>query len=494
MGGISKWVWPPLLLVTLVRLWMIQWDPFLQLWDERFHALVALNMLSHPFVPILVEPTILPYDFTNWTGNYIWLHKPPLMLWSMAGSLALFGAEPWAVRLPGALASVLLIPVLIRMGQLVGQRRAGWIAAWLWTFSWYALELNAGVLPLGQNDLLFACIVTASIWTWLEWTHQPNWRWALLTGLFVGLAVLTKWLTGILVIGGWGLYLLLDKQHRWNGRSYLQLLLVGIVGFILAAPWQFYIFQRFPQEARYEMEYNSHHIWQVVEKHTGDALFYVGRMDQYLGDGMWLLLLLGLVVAFWKGPRFRHGAMVAMIAVVWIFFSLVAATKMVSYVFVTLPMLLLYIGVGLEGLYQAVASRWPRKYWRWIGALVLIALAWHTARPVMLYNLHELDKPNRFINDTRSRPIQRHNVFIYRQLDSLLEPTDLLITNSKHLMISARFFSDRHVYDCCPDSSDLLTLHNQGFTIYYTQHPWINSIYASDTTAQPIDIDIRPLP
>lgn len=483
-----------LLFAAVIRLFIITWDPFLQLWDERFHALVALNMVSHPLRPTLVEPTLLPYAFTNWTGNYIWLHKPPLMLWSMAGSLALFGAEPWAVRLPGALASVLLIPILIRTGRLLGQPDAGWIAAWLWTFSWYALELNAGVLPLGQNDLLFACIVTASIWTWLEWTARPNWKWVFLTGLFVGLAVLTKWLTGILVLGGWGLYLLLDNNHRLNWRSYIQLAAAGVVGFVLAAPWQFYIFQRFPKEARYEMAYNSHHIWQVVEQHTGDALFYVGRMDQYLGDGMWILLLVGLALAFWRGPWKKHGAMVAMIAVVWLFFSLVAATKMVSYVFVTVPLLLLYTGIGLEGLYQSIRKRWPGRYWRWVGVLVMLALAWHTARPVMLYHLHELDEPNRFVTDTRSRPVQRHNVVLYRQLDSLLDPDEVLITHSKHLMISARFFSNRHVYDCCPESADLQALAERGFAIYYLQHPWIHSIYATDAEAQPTDIDIRPLP
>ncbi|MEO6901825.1 MAG: hypothetical protein ABI315_01565 [Bacteroidia bacterium] len=53
-------------------------DPFLVLWDEQYHALVAKNMLINPFKPILYRDTVIPYDYTNWTANHIWLHKQPL--------------------------------------------------------------------------------------------------------------------------------------------------------------------------------------------------------------------------------------------------------------------------------------------------------------------------------------------------------------------------------------------------------------------------------
>jgi 4-amino-4-deoxy-L-arabinose transferase len=37
-------------------------DPFLHEWDERFHALVAKNLASHPLVPTLYDDPALPFD------------------------------------------------------------------------------------------------------------------------------------------------------------------------------------------------------------------------------------------------------------------------------------------------------------------------------------------------------------------------------------------------------------------------------------------------
>jgi hypothetical protein len=43
-----------LLSAFLIRLLMISLDPFLQDWDERFHAIVAKNMMDFPFKPMMV--------------------------------------------------------------------------------------------------------------------------------------------------------------------------------------------------------------------------------------------------------------------------------------------------------------------------------------------------------------------------------------------------------------------------------------------------------
>lgn len=67
-----------------VRLFMITIDPFLHDWDERFHAIVAKNMITYPFKPMLFVNPVLPYDYRAWCCNHIWVHKQPLFLWQMA--------------------------------------------------------------------------------------------------------------------------------------------------------------------------------------------------------------------------------------------------------------------------------------------------------------------------------------------------------------------------------------------------------------------------
>lgn len=72
LGGIS------------LRLFAVYLDPFLNIWDERFHALVAKNMIDNPLEPMLFKNPVLPYNYENWTSNHIWLHKQPLFLWQIS--------------------------------------------------------------------------------------------------------------------------------------------------------------------------------------------------------------------------------------------------------------------------------------------------------------------------------------------------------------------------------------------------------------------------
>ena len=42
-------------------------DLYLHSWDERYHALVAKNMMDNPFVPMLYKNAILPFDPIDWS-------------------------------------------------------------------------------------------------------------------------------------------------------------------------------------------------------------------------------------------------------------------------------------------------------------------------------------------------------------------------------------------------------------------------------------------
>lgn len=58
-----------------IRMFMAALDPFLNVWDEQFHVLVAKNMMTHPFEPMLYRYHVVPYDLGNWPMSHIWLHK-----------------------------------------------------------------------------------------------------------------------------------------------------------------------------------------------------------------------------------------------------------------------------------------------------------------------------------------------------------------------------------------------------------------------------------
>src|SRR3546814_20097643 len=52
--------------------------------------------------------------------------KPPLTYWAIAASVAVFGANEWAVRLPNALAFALTVWLCFAIGKRLDRDRAGW--------------------------------------------------------------------------------------------------------------------------------------------------------------------------------------------------------------------------------------------------------------------------------------------------------------------------------------------------------------------------------
>ena len=77
------------------------WDP-----DEGRYTNVALNMLDSG-------------DWLNPRRNDEVGHwtKPPMTYWAIASSVAVFGQNPWAARLPAALAYLLCVWLAWRMAR-----------------------------------------------------------------------------------------------------------------------------------------------------------------------------------------------------------------------------------------------------------------------------------------------------------------------------------------------------------------------------------------
>ena len=86
-------------------------------WDERFHAVVAKNLISHPLTPTLYDRPLSADPRAPWTEAHVWLHKPPLALWMMAASMSVFGVNALAMRLPSVLASTLGLVLTFAIGR-----------------------------------------------------------------------------------------------------------------------------------------------------------------------------------------------------------------------------------------------------------------------------------------------------------------------------------------------------------------------------------------
>ena len=198
-----------------LRLFMAHLDPFLHEWDERHHALVARNMMHDPFKPMLRFADWARYSYKDWSSNHVWLHKQPLFLWQMALSMKLFGVSEFSIRYPAVLMGSIGVLLIYRISMIAtANRTIAFMAASLYCFSYYPLETVSGLFGMDQNDAAFSFYVLASIWAYAEYTVKRSLKYALLTGLFAGGAVLIKWLIGLVVFSGWGITLLFKVREK----------------------------------------------------------------------------------------------------------------------------------------------------------------------------------------------------------------------------------------------------------------------------------------
>jgi hypothetical protein len=401
-----------------LRIFYAHLDPFLHGWDEKFHALVASNFASNPLMPLLHRHTLYGYDYTAWCCNHIWVHKQPQFMWQMALSIKLFGYTAYAVRYPSVLMGTLLLPMIYRMALLYTKEvRAALLASLFYAVSYYQLELTSGFLGMDHNDIAFCFYVGASLWALCEYVVSGHaQKWAYLIGVFAGAAILNKWLVGLLVFAPMGIYALLQlrQNKKWQvAGDTIKSLLVCIA---VAAPWQLYILSRFNKEAVYEFAYNAKHITQALEGHKTTPLFYVERFDVYYGNGIWILMLVGIMLAI-KYRDSYNKTLAWMLSLsyvlVYVFFSIIVQSRMSSYVFIVAPIGFIFAALAVfEGLKFL-------KFKSWCYLLVLAIL-------FLINNpLNSLDKHG----DDPLRKQAMHNSKYYQKLEQRIPSNINIVVN-----------------------------------------------------------------
>jgi 4-amino-4-deoxy-L-arabinose transferase len=365
--------------------------PFLHAWDEQFHALVAKNAMNDPFHPKLYPENPLGVEAAHWTSANTWLHKQPLFTWMMALSMKCFGVNLFALRFPSILLFSLMPLALYRIVKLNHSRLGGMLSALLLIHSAYILGLVSGKIGTDHNDIVFSAFVLFSFWALAEWHYSKRKKWLFFVGAFVAGAVLIKWLVGLVVFFGWGCIMLykflftksLPNKKRSSLGAFLTALATSIVLFI---PWQVYTFWRFPVLAKMEMHYNSRHIWEVLEHHTGNAWFHLEQVEKLYFHSTDFLVYFGICLLLFlrsMGSSAYKWMVVLSISIVYLFFTLVQ-TKMPSFTVPVMPLVLSVMGIGMAEL----ISFMKKRYIRWAMIVIL---------PLLLINI--LLKPQKTLNE-----------------------------------------------------------------------------------------------
>ncbi len=435
-------------------------DDYLHEWDERYHALVAKNLIDAPLKPMLYSEPLLDYDYRNWSENHIWLHKQPLALWTMAGSLKIFGLSVYAFRFPSILLSTLAILLTFLIAKHFFDHRIALLSAFLHSIHGYTIEITGGRTTTDHIDLFFMVLIELGIYcAIISSKHFSKKRYVVLTGVVMGLAILTKWLPALIIIGFWGILNLTKPNIEWPTliRDGCILLFCCLV---IALPWQLYIYQAFPLEAVYESNYNTRHLFEGLEGHDHPFLYHFNKIRITYGELIYIPLLWFVIIIF-KRKRWKLLPLFAWLFVPLIFFSF-AQTKLAAYTLFTAPVFFILTAYFWRFLYMKLLL--DRKN-PWLIKLMLFLLI---ALPIR-YSFERI-KP---FSDK-----ERHPQWV-ADIEKLEEGENIVYFGIDR-PIEAMFYKDIIAYRSIPDNSILKSLNKRGYHIFIKRQGKIEKFSFSD--------------
>ena len=456
-------------------------DPFLHMWDEQIHAVVAKNMVHNPLKPMLMTAPILPYDFTNWTVNHIWVHKQPLFLWQIALSFKLFGINTLSLRLPSILMTTLLIIPVYRIGKIISGKQTGIYAAILLSGSNFIYQLNSGRMNTDHNDIAFLFYVTLSIWSWFEKENSSKKIWIILIGLFSGAAILNKWLVGLLVYAGWGLSILIFKDNRNKIKSYIEILESIAITIIVALPWQLYILNKFPVESKYEFNYNSLHFFKAIENHGGGLMYHIDKIQTLYGIDFQYIIYASLIVFLFSRIKTKYITVIFIwILIVNVFYA-IAATKMPAFTIIIAPLIYIVVAQALFELFTFINNVLDKQK---INKFVVIPLS-----IVLVFYLffHFLDYNGLTLKNREwhknSAQMSYNSTQVYKNLSREFKGKDYMFFNARefdHLKIL--FYTDFRAKPGVPSQIQIDTLKNHKIKIMVFDNDKLPDYILNDST------------
>jgi 4-amino-4-deoxy-L-arabinose transferase-like glycosyltransferase len=316
--------------------------------DEGLHASIAQEMVEQ-------GDWITPHAFGKPFRD-----KPILYFWAEALSLACFGMNEAAVRLPGLLFGLAAALTTGLVGTRMFGRRTGMLAG-----AFYATMLLPAALSQSPvHDIaMVAWVNLAILWFWEAEIARGRWQqlgYILKLGLVLGLACLTKGLSGVAVVGlAYGGYLILVRllpfvqRLRATGPAsvsdgpplgpiVLRGVLALLVAALVAAIWYMPMERQNPGYLRYF--FLQRHVMGYATQsqlHGGAPVWYYLPI-LLLGGLPWISYLPATLRDAWQaGRREQRTDRALLLLAVWlvgglIFFSL-ARSKLLTYIWPLFP-------------------------------------------------------------------------------------------------------------------------------------------------------------
>ena len=339
------------------------WEP-----DEGRYAEIAREM-------VLSGDYVTPRDDFE-----LYFEKPPLVYWTEAAAIGIFGINEFAVRLPAALFSVGQIVITAALAEVMFGATTGFFAALVLALS----PLFFGFARFATLDPALAFFLTAALATFYLAAREDSFslpsarRWMLICAAMLALGTLAKGPIALLLGGAIALaWLAVGRRLREIVR--MPLVWCGLIYAVIVLPWFILMEMRNPGFLRFFFIHEHLERYVTSSEHGWGPWFFIPIVI----GGMWPWIF--FVPLGWSAiraddalpnsapdPSRRSAASFLAIwfIVIFVFFS-IPRSKLGSYILPALPPLAIVAGYGLARL-RALEDASRRRLF---GAIAIANLA-----------------------------------------------------------------------------------------------------------------------
>ncbi|MFV1959369.1 MAG: ArnT family glycosyltransferase [Planctomycetota bacterium] len=290
----------------------------------------------------------------------VWLDYPPLLYWLGAlSSRLLGGVSVFALRLPSALAALVLVLATCRAASRAFDARTGlWAGLLLLTFEQFAMQA-----PSYRPDMVFAALIGVGFLAYVEGLGPPpRWGPRILAFACFGLAVLAKGPLGLLLPG---LVLVLFHLADRTWRRLLDLVPLTLVALAVVLPWALACAQAVGSDTFLGELFaqNFQRFGSDFRGHGRPPFYYLAHLP--LDLAIWSPLLPFAFLAALRRPARR--VLLTRLSLGWfatflVFLSL-AVTKREVYLLPAYPAAALLLAPWLVGVVHRVEGRGAKRPW-----------------------------------------------------------------------------------------------------------------------------------
>jgi len=302
--------------------------------------------------------------FTPWAYGEMtfWIAKPPLHMWLMSLSYQAFGVSNVSTRLVSAIFGILTLIAVFYLGKALYNRKVGFNSALvLGTFvTFFSFARHA------MTDVPFVFFIVSSIYFFVlsQKDDEKVNRYAALSGVFFGLALMTKQIQALLLPLIIISYLVLTQKSLKPLISKRLWLFLG-VGFLVFAPWLIYMTLQFGQ-IFYEWYFLYSGVTRTmspIEGHFGSYLFYFNYLI-FNENTLWTILIpvsAGLCGFYAVVKRSKADTLILVWAVIVLGLFTFAQTKLHWYILPAFPAFALAIGSLLYKIGKKIKHRYRNQ-------------------------------------------------------------------------------------------------------------------------------------